>query len=91
MSLRDTFLDSRLSNKFTVSCLRYTEILYTLHQTSVKKWMRASLNEMDISSISYGIVCFVFFSDFSVIFFLDKQNMCQEWAHGFSITPYVKC
>jgi hypothetical protein len=77
---RDTFPDSPVPNKLTIShgepFLSLQKLFIGLHQTWEKECMHASLNVVDISNTSYNIV---FVSWFQCNLVFDKRNMCQEW------------
>jgi hypothetical protein len=74
---RDTFLDSPVTNKSTVSrlvnCFRDTEtppgcIKHEKKSECMRRWTRWTFPERTVTLF------------FFVFWFIDKQDICQEWA-----------
>jgi hypothetical protein len=89
---RDTFPDSPVPNKSTISRLvnRFRSLqkfFNGLHQTWEKEWMHASLNAVDIFTTLYNIAFFLV-SDFSVIYFLTNRTCVRKGLRDFSNTLY---
>jgi hypothetical protein len=90
----NTFPDSPVPNKSTISCCTFQmtlQKLFTgLHQTWGKEWIHASLNAVDISNTWYNI--FFLFSDFNVIYFLRNRICVRNGLRDFLIILYKwKC